>query len=54
MENGLELFYQGMGAVMFCTAIAVMFLLFSQLYTLENAVKSNLDEGHIISVTLME
>ena len=54
MENGLELFYEGCGVVFFCTAVAVMFLLFHGLYDTEKAVKDNLEESHIISVTLIE
>lgn len=54
MENGLELFYQGAGAVLFCSAVMVMFLLFGQVFHMEEAVKENLQESHIISVTLME
>ena len=50
----MELFYEGTGAVLFCTAVTVLFLLFGRLYDMEEAVKKNLNEGHIISVTLME
>lgn len=54
MEHGLELFYEGFGAVLFCTAVTVMFLLFQGLYETEKAVKTNMEESHIISVMLME
>lgn len=54
MENGLELFYEGAGAVLFCTGIVVMLFLFGRLYEAEDAVKANMEENHIISVTLIE
>lgn len=54
MENGLELFYQTTGVILFCVAIAVISLLFGGLYETEEAVKTNMEESHIISVTLME
>lgn len=54
MENGLELFYQGSGAVLFCAAVMIMFLLFGRVFAMEEAVRENMQENHIISVTLME
>lgn len=54
MENGLELFYQGLGAVLFCLAAAVVLLLFGRLHETEEAVKANMEKSHIISVDLIE
>ena len=54
MENGLELFYEGFGAALFCMAVAVMFYIFSSLHGTEELLKKNLEENHIIEVRLME
>ncbi|MFW5629486.1 hypothetical protein [Acetivibrio ethanolgignens] len=54
MENGLELFYEGFGATLFCMAVAVMLYIFSSLHGTEEMLKQNLEENHIISVTVIE